>query len=496
MVDINVTYTPKGGTPEPDGGHALVVNESSGVTSGSVNLVSQNSGLTTNSEPVATGTFSGGSVTVDGGGGGYSYTTIGVIHAPTGPPTNGERFIEGTNPQEYIDWYGASLPLSYADAVDYDNVGNTDVIDDTTGFLGSHPASNLPVDTIVEPVPGPNQYLYTGSALELIGDPATSSCLLLTFNQTTIALVPTMWSDTIPIGPGVACSLPNGTRFTESGNPQEYISWYGASLPVSYGDAENYDNLGNTDVATMAPGYVSGHPASNLPVDTIVEPVPGPNQYLYTGSALELIGDPATSSCLLLTFNQTTIALVPTMWSDTIPIGPGVACSLPNGTRFTESGNPQEYISWYGASLPVSYGDAENYDNLGNTDVATMAPGYVSGHPASNLPVDTIVEPVPGPNQYLYTGSALELIGDPATSSCLLNLYNQSSPALVPTMWSDTITVGSPVAVCPPVGSAITSGSATTFVAGSQGTFSVTSTGAPPAALSGIRLIADRHCFS
>jgi len=85
VVIINVYYN-----GSFDGGHALVVNSSSSVSSGTVNLVSQNSGYQGTSEPVVSGTISGGSVSVGGGGSGWSYTTIGVVHAPTtGPPPNG-----------------------------------------------------------------------------------------------------------------------------------------------------------------------------------------------------------------------------------------------------------------------------------------------------------------------------------------------------------------------------------------------------------------------
>jgi hypothetical protein len=71
----------------PDGGHVLVVNDSSDVSSGTVNLVSQNSGSETNSEPVVQATISGGSVTnVTGGNAEWTYTVYGVVHAPTKPP--------------------------------------------------------------------------------------------------------------------------------------------------------------------------------------------------------------------------------------------------------------------------------------------------------------------------------------------------------------------------------------------------------------------------
>ena len=66
----------------PDGGHALVVNDSSHVTSGTVDLVSQNSGAPGNAQPQVSGTISGGKVSVGGGGGGWTYQTIGVVHAP------------------------------------------------------------------------------------------------------------------------------------------------------------------------------------------------------------------------------------------------------------------------------------------------------------------------------------------------------------------------------------------------------------------------------
>ena len=69
----------------PDGGQALVVNDRSDVAAGTVNLVSQNSGHGAESAPVVPGSLTRGQVTVGGAGGGYSYTTVGVVHAPTAP---------------------------------------------------------------------------------------------------------------------------------------------------------------------------------------------------------------------------------------------------------------------------------------------------------------------------------------------------------------------------------------------------------------------------
>ena len=129
IVVINVFYN-----GVADGGHALVVNSGSDVSSGTVNLVSQNSGYDTSTLPVVPGTISNGSVTVGGGGSGYTYTTIGVVHAPkpavastpisTAPTkvSNGVVYLSLKNPTPvfdpvhvvldggdlFVDWLGES----------------------------------------------------------------------------------------------------------------------------------------------------------------------------------------------------------------------------------------------------------------------------------------------------------------------------------------------------------------------------------------------------
>jgi hypothetical protein len=69
-------------------GHVLIVNTSGAVTSGTIPLVSQNSGDPSSATPQRTATLSNGTLTINGAGGGYTYSVIGVVHAPTssGPP--------------------------------------------------------------------------------------------------------------------------------------------------------------------------------------------------------------------------------------------------------------------------------------------------------------------------------------------------------------------------------------------------------------------------
>jgi hypothetical protein len=104
VVIINVYHN-----NTPDGGHALIVNDSSDVSSGTVDLVSQNGGDPTNATPQVSGTISGGSVTVGGGGDGWSYSTIGVVHAPTSftPPANG-TFVQLQGTTEIYEMAGGA----------------------------------------------------------------------------------------------------------------------------------------------------------------------------------------------------------------------------------------------------------------------------------------------------------------------------------------------------------------------------------------------------
>lgn len=79
VISINIS---DGGTFVPDG-HVLIANTSGNVTSGSISLVSENSGAASDATPVITGTLSGGTLTIPGGGG-WAYNVIGVVHAPGG----------------------------------------------------------------------------------------------------------------------------------------------------------------------------------------------------------------------------------------------------------------------------------------------------------------------------------------------------------------------------------------------------------------------------
>jgi hypothetical protein len=84
-----------------DGGHVLIVNDSSEISSGTVDLVSQNSGAPGDAEPHVSATISAGKVSVGGGGGGWTYQTIGVVHAPTTsqppPPPPAHRTADDVN---------------------------------------------------------------------------------------------------------------------------------------------------------------------------------------------------------------------------------------------------------------------------------------------------------------------------------------------------------------------------------------------------------------
>jgi len=78
-VSINIY---DGGTFIEDG-HTLIVNNSSSISSGTVYLVSENSGSPSSANPQITATLSNGTLTIPNSGA-WSYPVIGVVHAPTG----------------------------------------------------------------------------------------------------------------------------------------------------------------------------------------------------------------------------------------------------------------------------------------------------------------------------------------------------------------------------------------------------------------------------
>ena len=95
-------------------GHALIVNNSTSVTSGTVDLVSQNSGDSSNANPQITATLSNGTLTIPNSGA-WSYPVIGVVHAPGGgstppppPTTQANLLADGGFQPGYGGW--STLP--------------------------------------------------------------------------------------------------------------------------------------------------------------------------------------------------------------------------------------------------------------------------------------------------------------------------------------------------------------------------------------------------
>ena len=84
------------------GGHAAIVDNASNQTSGTVNVVSQNSGSTTDATPQRTASLSGGSITYAGGvSGPYSYAVVGVIHAPSAGGGGGRPTVHSYGPADF-----------------------------------------------------------------------------------------------------------------------------------------------------------------------------------------------------------------------------------------------------------------------------------------------------------------------------------------------------------------------------------------------------------
>ncbi|MDA0166794.1 hypothetical protein OM076_41420 [Solirubrobacter ginsenosidimutans] len=251
-------------------------------------------------------------------------------------------------------------------------------------------------------------------------------------------------------GASDAQALPDGSRLSEQGSFAQYIEYFGAALPISYGDAVAYDSEGNGSLATVPVGYVGSHPASHFPAQKVVRVVGYPAHFLYDGTRLRPINSNANSTCLLYRGGQPSPAVVPSFWAWALPeSGASVECTLPDGTRFNEGG-AQEYVAWFGASLPLSAADRAAFDVAGLYRAATMAAGFVAAHPASGFPAGRVVRPVGTGTSYVYDGVTLHPIASPAILNCLLKAGSQSTAATVPVMWSGVLPVGDAAACSEP----------------------------------------------
>jgi hypothetical protein len=179
--------------------------------------------------------------------------------------------------------------------------------------------------------------------------------------STAHAAVPRTHTGVVPNDP----PLTDGTRFHENGGSAEYISWFGASLPLSSGDARAYSAEGNKAVSTVAAGYVAAHPASDFPAHKAFRIVGSLSEYVYDGEEILPLSPGDTTSCLG-NLGQSRLAITPELWARPFPLGPATTCDKPKAL------GP--------FSLVQTYSPPE--DPLGLFDAA-------AAHPAEARPFDT-----------------------------------------------------------------------------------------------------------
>jgi hypothetical protein len=300
----------------------------------------------------------------------------------------------------------------------------------------------MPANTVVLAADTSQQYLWTGTELEPVGDPATSACLT-DDGAGGVAVVPPSWLDAQMVAStNVACNLPNGTIEVEgtATAASQYFTWGGDVLPLTYGDAVAYNAEGYPAATQLPAGYAADHTLGTLPPNTVVRAANTPSQYLWAGGVLQPVGDPATSQCLL-DDGASGVAVVPPSWLDAQTVNPtSVTCNLPNGTIEVEGSGTaaSQYFTWGGDVLPLTYGDAVAYNAEGYPAATQLPAGYAADH-TQGLPAKTVVRAADASQQYLWTGAELEPVGNTTVSQCLLD-DGATGVAVVPPSWLDAQT--------------------------------------------------------
>jgi hypothetical protein len=224
VVDVNVYDN-----GQFEEGHVLVVNDSSDVTSGTVDLVSENSGAPdsgstpSNSEPIVPGVLSGGDVSVGGGGSGWTYTTIGVIHAPSGgsgspPPSAPSTLTDGGDDVNDVTLSWSEGSGGVGGVAGYDIYRNGQLLSTTSGV-----AATSYVDTSI--IPG-TELTYGVTSVDTAGNQSAMSPTVTVYTyesgegdfELNTNYGPTYCSRVGDAGTSQAleCTVFNGTSWTSS----------------------------------------------------------------------------------------------------------------------------------------------------------------------------------------------------------------------------------------------------------------------------------------
>ncbi len=110
VVDVSVFHN-----GVADGGEVLVANDGAAVSSGDVTTVSQNAGSPSNATVQINVSISQGSVTILGAGSGWTYTVIGVIHAPSSTVPTLKPLASTSGPAGFGTEFAVTCPLSDKD---------------------------------------------------------------------------------------------------------------------------------------------------------------------------------------------------------------------------------------------------------------------------------------------------------------------------------------------------------------------------------------------
>jgi hypothetical protein len=207
--------------------------------------------------------------------------------------------------------------------------------------------------------------------------------------------------------------LADGVRFVEVGHSAEYISWFGASLPLTKADADAYSAEGDTNVVHAPPGYLADHPASAFPANREVRVVGGANVYVDDGGEL-LPVHAATEDACAARLGQPRIAVVPRSWALAFAHGPVARClgTSTDGafTRVEQYAPPSPNRPGYESEEPDALAPRDivgDFNGDGRADLLSYAPGGA----ADQLWLGTPAGFVLGPNVSVY-GIYNAVVGD------------------------------------------------------------------------------------
>jgi hypothetical protein len=339
-------------------GHVLVVNTSGVVTSGTIPLVSQNSGDPASATPQRTATLSGGTLTINGAGGGWTYSVIGVVHAPGGSTST---FASGS----YVSYAGrvyrmaggAPEYVASGDAAQLPGWGTTTVAPLSAAQFDSLPTypangtliSNVDTGQVYVVAGGAPEYIEPADANKVPGYPGAGVTALSNWEFSNYQhLRP------YPANGSLISNVSTGQVYVVAGGAPEYIEPADSTKVPGYPNAVTaISEWEFTNYVHLRPYPADGSLITNVSTGQVYVVAGGAPEYVEFADSTKVPGYPSAGVTALSEWEFTNYVHL-----RRYPADGTLITNVDTGEVYVVAGGAPEYVTYANSTLIPGYPNA------------------------------------------------------------------------------------------------------------------------------------------